>query len=327
MWIAKPISQITKEEQEIWLSIEADLPLAQTLTWARATQTITDKTFLIFSPDERVGGIVFCLKQKDGSHYECTNGPHLNWEVPSQSTRQLATFASAVLKIDPHFQSLVMRPRWLKGQLEERKNQLPIPISFQSESATLVIPVQDTPGEQFALLTKRLKRTLNSAWLKKVQSRVEVMDLEHLQSFYPNLKNFSLKRGFVVPPKSWFSALLQNSSQAGPNFWLITAGWPDLSSPSASLAQILICERKHVAHYLFGFEIRHEMPSALSISAIAHWEALLLCQKRQIANYDLNGQVVGADKDHVYFGVSQFKSQFAGKLIEYESPEFVITQT
>ena len=78
-------------------------------------------------------------------------------------------------------------------------------------------------------------------------------------------------------------------------------------------------------HYLFGYEKRiSPLRSAISTAASAQWEALMHCASAGIRKYDLNGYVVDAERDHPYYGVCQFKKQFAGQVIKYEIPEFLI---
>ena len=322
MWIAKPIDRLTSVEKELWHHIEERLPLAQTLCWGRATQALSPKTFLIFSPEESVGGIVFCTPNSGfKSHYECTNGPYLKWDCPEAFGRQIATFATALSRLDPQLGSLKIRPRWNKGQSILYSQNSPVPLYRQSESATLVVPIQSNAQLQFQALKKRLRRSLHKTWQAGIEVKLAPLSFAKLERFHPGLALYGQKKGFTVPPFEWFSSLLKDPYGL-PRYWLITA----TSSDQLSQSQILLCERKDTLHYLFGFEKRDEnLSSSVSQSGAAHWEALLFCQKQRIKNYDLNGYLVSASPDHAYFGVAQFKEQFAGQIIEYESPEFVIT--
>src|SRR5690606_29755863 len=100
--------------------------------------------FLVFSPDEQVGGIVFSTQDPTlrGIRYECVNGPHLDWDHPQLCPRQLATFAMAVSKLSGSFQSLSIRPRWEQRHTANRLRILPISPFNQTHAATLIVALQ-----------------------------------------------------------------------------------------------------------------------------------------------------------------------------------------
>src|SRR4051812_33267247 len=101
MWIVKPVLSLSESEKAAWAGIAVNLPLAQNLNWARAIEAVSGKTFLAYSPDEEVGGMVFCAAHSSGNalQFECINGPWLHWDNPQAAPRQLATFAIAVSRI------------------------------------------------------------------------------------------------------------------------------------------------------------------------------------------------------------------------------------
>ncbi|MEO5969717.1 MAG: hypothetical protein ABIQ95_07290, partial [Bdellovibrionia bacterium] len=114
MWIAKPIAQLSENEQIQWEKI-SERPLSQTLAWARAINAVSGKAYLVFSPEEKVGGIIFGMPVTSNSNderirFECINGPLLNWDNSEMAPRQLATFALATSKLEPNFHSLSLRP-------------------------------------------------------------------------------------------------------------------------------------------------------------------------------------------------------------------------
>ena len=77
------------------------------------------------------------------------------------------------------------------------------------------------------------------------------------------------------------------------------------------------------AHYLFGYEDRvSNLRSAISTSAVAHWEAITQCARMGVRTYDFNGYICEPQPGDPYLGVCQFKKQFAGQVIRYFVPEF-----
>jgi lipid II:glycine glycyltransferase (peptidoglycan interpeptide bridge formation enzyme) len=332
MWIAKPISALTELEVRLWAEIEGELPLAQSLSWAHATQAVGGRAFLVFSPDEKVGGIVFSTSSDlaFGGQYECINGPYLQWDNPETSPRQLATFVMAAAKLSPHFRSIRIKPRWLTGEVARRCAHLPIEIFSQTGASTVVVPLLSDVGAQFTRLSARLRRSLKICQKEAVQTTWE--------PFVSQLSRFGEEKKFTVPALAWFEAWYGTAK-----FWLATARKnedPDSAaengdkinssySPGAGVtsplatAQILVCLHGATAYYLFGYEKRNDsVHSALSVSAAAHWEAMRQSRLLGAKNYDLNGYLLDAEPTHPYFGVTRFKDQFAGQIVRYEVPEF-----
>jgi len=329
VWVVKPVSTLTEKERSAWERVELKLPLSQTLNWARAIEAVSGRTYLVFSPDEEVGGMVF--SNTHGStrlRFECINGPFLHWDNPQSAPRQLATFAMAVSKIDRNFGSLSLKPRWEKGVLNQRLPFLPVDVFTHTEAATLLVPVKQSEQEQFQDLSSRMRRTLSIARRNEVTVKWEKLTPALLKQFVPTLKSFGESRGFTVPSLAWFEALiaedLSSSSASTLTFWLVSSRKTNQTSLQ-SLAQLLVCIRGDRAHYLFGCETRaSELRSSISTSTAAHWETIRQCASRGVKYYDLNGYLSDMNQDHPYYGVGQFKSQFQGTIVRYEVPEFVV---
>lgn len=326
MWIAKPIAQLSEAEQIQWEQIP-ERPLSQTLAWARAIDAISGLTYLVFSPDEEVGGIVFGIPNDGKIQFECINGPVLNWDNSSDAPRQLATFALATSKLNPHFHSLVLRPRWTDRNAVNRLGNLPIEAAVQTSAATLVLQLKPSKEEQLRGLSYRMQRTLASSWKDAVTTKWERLSLPLLKQFVPPLTAFGKSHGFVTPPLEWFQALTQDSkiqTPHTPSFWLITSE-KQTEGRTQARTQILIGKKGDEAYYLFGHEDRlPELRSAVSTSATAHWEAIAQCARMGTRSYDFNGYICEPQPEDPYFGVCQFKKQFAGEIIRYIVPEFRI---
>ena len=214
MWIAKPLQSLSIAERSAWYELEPKLPLAQTLAWGKAIEAVAGRTYLIFNPEEKVGGLVFSGATGPGSaegpgHFECINGPYLHWDDPNAISRQLATFAMAVARVDHSFRSLCLRPRWNAGKNEnaERIASVPVPLYNQTHAATWIVPILKTPVDQFQALRGRLQRTLRRAQSLGVAGRWEKLDPALLDPFVKALREFGAAHDFTVPPVSWFKAL------------------------------------------------------------------------------------------------------------------------
>lgn len=332
MWFAKPIRALAPDEITVWKEIEPRVPLAQTLAWARATETFQRRAFLVCSPEERVGGIVFCEDAAFRSsqpasqparqvEFECINGPHLDWDDPTRSVRQLSTFAMAVSKLDRKFRSLTMKPRWELSGFERRIQSLPVELSQKSFAATVVVDVLPDDDSQRKSLSARLRRNLATAEKRGVITRWENATPDALATFVPAMQAFGRRKGFWVPERNWFEALV-----GGGCFWVCTAvDQPDPSLLPIAQTQVLIHCSGAEAHYLFGYDQRDPgVKGSVSTAGKAHWRALRECASLGALRYDLNGYVSGVQSSHPYSGVCRFKEQFRGRLVEYGIPEFLI---
>ncbi len=321
MWLAKPVDSLTPAERSAWSAALAardardeDCPLAQTLRWARATESVGRRCFLAASPDEGVGGVVF---SEDGERFECVNGPLLDWDS-EHAPRQLATFAMAVSKLGK-FRALTLRPRWAPDALEQRLARLPLEPFAVERAATVQVRVLPSPEAQRAALSPRLQRTLEVGEREGVVSSWE--ETFDLREFAAAMREFGRAHEFTVPPDAWFEKLLAPAPECEP----LRFGLARASAGEGSKAELLIAKLWSRSYYLFGYEKRPvALRAALSPMAAAHWRALEHAASARTALYDLNGYVEDPPADHPYAGVSRFKDQFAGLVVPYAVPEFRI---
>lgn len=321
MWIAKPIQKLTASEIQSWQALEPELPLAQTLSWANAIEAVQGTCFLIFNPEEKAGGIVFT---PGTSQFECINGPHLDWDQAQIATRQLATFTMAVSKLNSGFQSLKIKPRWESHLTSQRIRELSISPHSYSQAATLLLPILESDEQQYQSFHPRLRRTLQQNLKLGVVTQHLIPASEPLQNFVETLTQYGRNKGFTVPPLKWFKALILGKTPSHLRFLLGTATLKEAGQIQSESLNLTVIQGD-TAHYLFGCETRKPgLRSAVSTSAVLHWETLRYCRTAGIASYDLNGYLPDASPEHSYHGVSRFKEQFAGRVIQYDVPEFII---
>ena len=321
MWIAKPINALTSEEKQQWInSAESDLPLSQTLRWAQAAASIGARAWLIFSPDENVGGTV--LELGEPGVFECINGPYLDWKIPDRVPRQLATFAMSVSKISPAFRSLRLRPRWNSDQAENLLKHVPIPPTASSEASTLIVSLQGSEEKLWSGFDPRLQRTLKTAIKEKVSAVWTQPTQEKITSFASAMKEYGSARGFYVPDSKWFHEILVSSTDREKvEFGLVHAHFPE----ECAEAEILVCIFGKMAHYLFGWEKRSPgARAALSPSAWAHFIAMKEAKTRGAEFYDFNGFIRDVASDDPYAGVCKFKAQWGGEVKTFFQPEYFI---
>jgi hypothetical protein len=328
MWIAKPLQSLSGAERAAWLGIQAEIPLSQTLAWGDAITALGGRAYLVFSPEEKVGGLVHSVRPENPGAFECINGPVLHWDDGSAIARQFATFVMAVARLSSAFSSLRVQPRWPLNLLSSRLGLLPIPPKETSQASTLQVAVRKTESERLASLSPRLRRSLSVARRAQVQVQSMSADIELISRFSKNMKAFGQKKGFFVPDESWLRALVLEKAGAhreGLSFFLTEA------VAEGAETRLLTCVHGNTAHYLLGFDRRDEqVPSSLSTAASAHFHVLERCAELGVETYDLNGYTDTSplaplsNRDHPYSGVSRFKAQFRGERVEYASPVFVI---
>jgi hypothetical protein len=334
MWIAKPIRDLNSDEQQAWnetLAAEGArsgeaAPLAQTLPWGRAIDAAGGRAYVVFNPEERVGGQLFATADPRTRTitFECTNGPLLDYDAPEKAPRQLATFAQAASRLHSRFQSLVIRPRWRPSVTDSRLRNLPTPESTRTRAATLRLKLNAQADPTLAF-SPRIQRTLRVSDKAGATARIDPVTPGGIAEFAPKMAYFGCANGFAVPPVTWFLALTDTQGIDATSYHLIHA------ECEGAEAQLLVAFVSDEAHYLFGHESRApDARASRSPSAVAHRLAIRTAWERGLRAYDFNGALHPSTQSddeaasHPYQGVHAFKSQFGASLHLYEAPEFRI---
>jgi hypothetical protein len=321
MWLAKPYRSLSPAEKDAWRIVlrrfgqePGARPLAQEPEWAEAMLSVGAQVYLVFSPDEAVGGVLFSLPGT-ATTLETVNGPLLDWDLPSYAARQLATFAQAASKLLGGYSSLVLRPRWEVAQLASRLAGIPVPASSVDQASTILV----RPGSP---RSKRLQRTLERNQEAGVSTAWITPSARDISSFLQAQRAFNKTKGLFCPPDVWFHRLIAPTPEAqepGLEFRISRALVP-LQGESAS-AELLVVLQGHDAHFLFGYEVRPpSAPGWCSPSAAAHARVLEEIQRLGVRVYDLGGAVRSEDPEHPYAGVTAFKEQFQGEWLDYAVP-------
>lgn len=341
MWIAKPLSALTPQERQQWCEILThraaqgeDVPIAQTLRWAEATECLGTPSYLVYSPDEKAGGVLFEAPSPDPEDDEnpllyCINGPLIDWKDPEKNARQLATFAMGSSKLSKKIKTLSLQPRWTEPASDTpsdpRLENFPIEPTVINEAATWITPLPPEPNA-------RLKRTLKKS--KEALIETEWHDLnteasaphESIESFVTNLE-LSAEGKFYAPPLKWFQTLIKNSTSEPLKFYLSRSKQIALQEDAIfeSVAENFICVYRKTAHYFFGYENRDDsLPKAVSLAAMAHETAMAELNKLGVTHYDWNGFIKDCDPSDPYYGVNEFKRQWSGTATTYIVPDFKI---
>lgn len=328
MWIAKPLAALSLEERMAWIeSQRSDRPLSQTLVWAEAAlaaiQELEGQVIVIFNPDEKVGGIIHSAGHPQD--FECTNGPVLDWES-AEAPRQIATFAMAASKAVKNLRTLTLHPRWSESSdldTEAILEDLPIPAENLSRASTWVVDLKSDFQEQRAGFTDRMRRTLDATQRAGVRVEQLKLDTQSLSRFAQGMHLSGQQKGFYVPDERWFQALVAGSAREAIRFFLVEA-----QLTGKTRTQLFCCISGATAYFLFGFDEKEPAVSGnISTAALAHEYAMHEASRQGALIYDFNGFIdpnVAEHAGHPYLGVSRFKAQFGGRVIDYVSPEFKI---
>lgn len=324
MWIAKALNTLDSSELEAWRSIQSQraAPLAQTLGWARALQTTGASVYLVFSPDEGVGGVLF----DSGSALECINGPVLDWQDANRCMRQMATFVMAASRFQSSASQVVLQPRWMLTDSIEWLSHIPMePFSSEVASTLILDTWVDDPTHWGRDFSKRLQRTLRLTHQAGVNFRwQEVRSEDDLEDFPEKMRSFGKQKGFYVPSRDWFLKLVTGGEGCLQGY-LACAQYSNQNHRARS--EIFVGVTGQMAYFLFGCESREgNVRSSMSPSAWAHYQTGLRVAELGCHHYDLNGFVreSAAKSGHTYAGVCEFKKQFGGQIVDYFSPRWVI---
>lgn len=343
MWIAKPLKALTPQERQHWCEILAhraaqgeDVPIAQTLRWAEASECLGTPSYLVYSPDEKAGGVLFEAPSTDPDddgklQLYCVNGPLIDWKDTDKNARQLATFAMGSSKLSKKIKTVSLQPRWIEPPhgtaTDPRLADFPIEPTAIHEAATWITPLPPEPNS-------RLKRTLKKSKEALIETEWHEFDsVSHseksskiLADFVANLE-LSAEGKFYAPPLQWFQTLIHTQTNEPLKFFLSRSRQLALQENAVfeSIAENFVCVYGKTAHYFFGYENRDtSLPKAVSLAAIAHENAMTELRKLDVKQYDWNGFIKDCDPTDPYYGVNEFKRQWSGSITTYIVPDFKI---
>ena len=326
-WIAKPIHELSIEDRLNWNRIQADrykegweIPLAQTLAWAEASQTLGARAYALFNSERRYTAIILAKAntQKTGIEFECVNGPLINWDT-FDTAQEFAVLAQKISELHPRFESLSFLPRWLEENHLIRRSRIPFEIFQSMRASTLLLKLPTSTEEVTKLYSSRLQRTVTRSKREPhLTYDWREVNPQEIAEFAPRMAYFGKKMGFAIPPVSWFLSLHQ-ATHRDTSLRLYLAS----VESSRAGAHHCIATWQNQAHYLFGHSWRESpCPAAFSPAALAHDLSLRQLIQIGITEYDLNGD----SNERHYATVHEFKSQFNAERINYWIPEFRISK-
>jgi len=300
------------------------VPLAQTLPWARAMQSLGAHSVWVFHSKGDLGGVLYQLESEPGT-FHCQNGPILDWEAGhSVLLEQTAYFARTVAQFstDP-FRQLNLRPRLDRQLWDQGKwSDFPIEISRVEYASTIQIDLRGTLEELLEGFSSRMKRSLMKTFSPDLETDWRPVDEFIGPHLAESAQLFGKRRGFFVPPWSWFEALLKRDFHPVPSTprLFIAEVRQGLSS-----ARAWVWIQGGIAYFLYGDSSGPRLGSGVLLGAAVQVVAMLGAYSEGARVYDLNGYVRDLRAQPDYAGVAVFKSQFNGRTVDYAVPEWVIS--
>ncbi|MEP6756665.1 MAG: peptidoglycan bridge formation glycyltransferase FemA/FemB family protein [Chthonomonadales bacterium] len=286
--------------------------LMQSSAWAEFKRLEGYEThrFGFFNDEELIGGANLYDYPYTGREgfLICPEGPLLPWQDTETSRaclRLLQTKAHEIaetngglgLRIEPHLTPPA--PSILRNWKRAPIDLTPV--------HTLVLDIAGTPESILAQMKPKGRYNLKLADKHGVTVR-QSRNINDLQTFYALFKETAGRNGFFAEPYGFF---LNLSSVYFPKNLgeLFIAEWQ-----GETLAAILVTYCGMRSTYLYGGssnQNRQVMPNYL-----LQWSAVLESRRRGCTEYDFFGYDPFGQTDHLYAGISRFKTQFGGRRMD-----------
>jgi len=306
-------------------------PVQQSRAWARALETLSPRVLSIRTADASSFEGVLHERPDEPGTLLCLHGPILDWSKPAQEVaKQLALFIqeSIVCWKETYREiprQLYFQPRILKQEWKRLLHEgFSIPFTGYEESSTLQKELESLPDHFFERVHPRLRRTLRKTLGLDLQLVFEpFVPSAAFQIYHQSLTLTGRRKGFIVPPWSWFKALGRSDI---PCLFLAQARYQS----SSSRAWILIDQG--VAHFLFGESTGPKLPGQVALGAAVQWIALTQASNWGARRYDFHGLTLldtaasanSSQSLSNYETVSRFKKQFQGEVLSFVHPAFEI---
>lgn len=256
--------------------------------------------YLSLTRDGSVIGGASLLEYPGSGIVVCPEGPVIPWEEPSvarMALRGLTDFCRAegvmILRIEPHL--ALPRPGYLR-------NWRPAPVSLTPEH-TLFVSLDGEPDDWLARMHPKWRYNVRLAERHGVEV-VEHQSVAGVKEFYRLFSETAQRDGFFAEPIGFFMNLASTLFPCNMATILLAR------HEKVTLGAILLLCYGPRATYLYGASsslYRQLMPNYAN-----HFAAMQLAARRGCREYDLYGYDPFGRPDHLYAGISRFKSGWGG---------------
>jgi peptidoglycan pentaglycine glycine transferase (the first glycine) len=239
----------------------------------------------------------------------CPEGPVLHWDDTGTARACLRQLLD-VVRSDPRFGrtlGLRIEPHLPPPAPSLLRNWTRSPVDL-TPIHTLMIDVGQPDELLLAAMHPKARYNLRLAQRHGVEVS-RTTDPADLRAFYGLFEETAQRNGFFAEPYGFFLNLLAALVPTR-HAEMLLARWQ-----GEVIAGILVTWFGRRATYLYGgstARCRHVMPNHL-----LHWTAIHAARERGCAEYDLYGYEPFGLPDHLYAGISRFKSQLGGHRVDW----------
>lgn len=235
----------------------------------------------------------------------CPEGPVLDWSDIAESRAALRALIDHVkqmpnaigLRIDPHL------PRPAPSLL---RNWSKSPIDL-TPADTNVVDISQSEDQVLAKAHPKCRYNLRVADRYGV-AVTATTDIAEAHRFYEILLDTSNRTGFYIEPFGYFLNLLEVLFRSGTGEILFA------TFEGKTLATILVVAFGKRATYFYGGSL-DESRNVMPVFPL-HREAMRRARDRGCTEYDFYGVDAFERRDHLYAGITRFKKQWGGQMLQ-----------
>ncbi|MBI3336739.1 peptidoglycan bridge formation glycyltransferase FemA/FemB family protein [Candidatus Peregrinibacteria bacterium] len=193
--------------------------------------------------------------------------------------------------------------------LQTTNHKLQTSQRHEQPEATRIVDLTKTHDEILAQMKSKGRYNIHVA----EKYGVEVRESQDIDTFYNLLKGTSDRDRFKHLSQSHYKTFLEHL----PGAFLLLAFLPSQKKPVAGLMGV--CWNMQGIYYYGASNYAYRATMA---PYLLQWETMKRCKEQGCGAYDLMG--ISSDPTHPWAGVSRFKEQFGGKVVEYPHEQEMI---
>jgi len=193
---------------------------------------------------------------------------------------------------------------WILGEAGVSESYLP--------RHSLILDLSLSEADLLAQMEQKGRYNIRQA--EKAGVEVDEAGAADVGDFYKLLADTGGRDGFGVHPLHFYEAVMREMGSAAHLYLARVEG--------EVVAGIIVIDWEGVAIYYYGASSSADRKSYASY--LLQWTAILEAKARGLKAYDFFGVAPEGDSRHAWAGVTQFKTRFGGKRVEYEAAKVVV---
>ncbi len=193
---------------------------------------------------------------------------------------------------------------WAEGRAGAGESYLP--------RHSLVLDLSRSADEILTQMEQKGRYNIKQA--RKLGVVVEEAGVKGVVDFYKLLADTGGRDGFGVHPRAFYEAVMREMGERAHLYLARVDG--------EVVAGIVVVDWNDTAIYYYGASSSADRKSYASY--LLQWTAICEAKARGMKTYDFFGIAPEGDSRHAWAGVTQFKTRFGGKRVEYEAAKVVV---